>query len=75
MANKTVEMDFWLHLMLSLSCQAPGLSVLCSCPILSFFPLLPLFLPPFSGWPCGEFVLSLIISESCPISRCIPLLL
>ena len=42
MANKTVEMDFWLHLMLSLSCQAPGLSVLCSCPRPFFLPFAPL---------------------------------
>lgn len=47
MADKTVEMDFWLHLMLSLQCQAPGLLVVFSFPssFLSFFLLRPLFFP------------------------------
>lgn len=44
MANQTVEMDFWLHLMLSLQCQVPGLLV--ASPLPSFLPCAPLVFPP-----------------------------
>lgn len=40
MADETVEMDFWLHLMLSLQCRAPGL-LDASTHFLPFFLLLP----------------------------------
>lgn len=44
MANSAVEMDFSLHLMLSLQCRAPGL-LAAEPPSCLFFPLSPLCFP------------------------------
>lgn len=56
MANRAVEMDFSLHLMLSLQCRAPGL-LAARPPLPAFSPLARLYFPP--SWEGRQEELSL----------------
>lgn len=69
MANRAEEMDFSLHLMLSLQCRAPGLLATDQLP--AFLPLTPVY---FMGRPAGKvvslhnLVLRVGMKVSCPTS-------
>jgi hypothetical protein len=64
MANSAVEMDFSLHLMLSLQCRAPGL-LAAEPPSCLFFSTLSSVLPPsWEGRPAGRVVSVKLVSQS-----------